>query len=112
MYEPSLFTTVKDGDGLSCLWFWAIDYSKVQPEAMQPLRRFLQGEREADRGLSTDKLKLILKLANVEEAFEKGGVLQVHSQPRILVLGWSSSLLSASHCIQFPVFSGPHQQQV
>ena len=82
MYEPSLFTTVKDGDGLSCLWFWAIDYSKVQPEAMQPLRRFLQGDREADRGLSTDKLKLILKLANVDEAFDKGGVLQVPISPR------------------------------
>jgi hypothetical protein len=33
MYEPSLFTSVKDGEGLSCLWFWAIDYSKVRREA-------------------------------------------------------------------------------
>ena len=43
---------------------------------MRPLRRFLEGDREGDRGLSTDKLKLILKLANVDEAFDKGGVLQ------------------------------------
>lgn len=42
LYEPQFFTTLRDGDGLSCVWYWAIDYRKVQPEAMACLKRFLE----------------------------------------------------------------------
>jgi len=75
LYEPQFFTTVRDGGGLSCVWYWAIDYRRVRPQAMASLHRFLSQGKEKDGSKTTDQLKLILQLANVDEAFDKGGVL-------------------------------------
>lgn len=42
---------------------------------MASLHRFLSQGKEKDGSKTTDQLKLILQLANVDEAFDKGGVL-------------------------------------
>jgi hypothetical protein len=73
-YAPSFFGAELDGDGLSMVWYHAIDYTKVTTAARGLLQRFLENGVEQDGKPTRDRLKLILRLANVEEAVETGAV--------------------------------------
>eukprot|EP00976_Prorocentrum_cordatum_P097521 1191022-Prorocentrum_minimum.AAC.5 len=81
-YSPSFFGGELDGDGLSMVWYFAIDYTKVTTAARGLLQRFLENGVERDGKATRDRLKLILRLANVEEALEMGSVVQ--SEKRLL----------------------------
>lgn len=86
-----------DGQGITHVWYCRLDWDLVEPNAKGLLERFITDGKEKDGSPTRDRLKIILRLGNVDEAYENGGV-QMHEKR--LLDRWNAK----------PVMSTPQQR--
>jgi len=91
-YAPSMFGGARDGPGFSSMFYFAINYEAATAESRGLLYRFMNGGTEEDGGETRNRLKLIMRIANKEEAVESGGVLPAEKS---LLDSWNAKPIMA-----------------